>query len=234
MKISTSRFFIKSCLLGGVLSLSSFASTAHAIVVAFYNFPVAAGTTLPSASTDADAATTASSLSFGAGINGPGGISTQNASDYHLFLKPVANSTEGNAFTAGTYFTFTVTPGATPLSFSSFNFDYELNSLGGEFYALYASPTGAFISGQNVGSGTLTITPSAFLNASVDLAGVAALQNVATTTTFRLYVWGGSDGTQVTRFDNITVNAVPENGTICLLGLGLGGLAASRRRRTAR
>lgn len=218
MKLPTASLQI---LLGAILTLGVFTQQADAVVVAYYDF---SGTL---ASTDADSNTTATNITVGSGQTG--GLSGSND---HFFMRPVANSTEAFAFSANAYYTFTLTPSAGAISYTSLNFDYRLDASGGEFFALYASPTGTFVSGANVATGALTVTPT-LLNYNIDLSGIASLQDVSTPMTFRMYVWGAVGGTDVTRFDNITLNAtpVPETNIAGLMGLAGLGLFAIRRRR---
>ena len=206
-------------------------STQAAVIVAQYDFPASAGTTLPSASTDSDSGSTASSLSVNSALGGSGISSTSGNLANCLFLKGPNNSTEALAFSNTKFITFDVTPTTDGLSYSSLSFDYYRDTTASATsYALYAS-TGTFTSGSHIAVGTLSGT-GVWNSVSLPLSSIPSLQNVTGKETFRMYFWGAGDTGTPTRFDNIVVS-VPEPASIVstgLLGLTLLGV---RRRRVA-
>lgn len=225
---------LKCCLTAGtaflILTLSS-----PGTVVALYDFPGIQGTTLPSASTDSEASSTAGDLNLGAGLPLTGtnssGISNSSGNPVNsLFLRNVNNSTEGNAVTGNKYITFSVTP-SSALNFTSLSFDYFLASASSaEFFALRSDAGGDNFT-TTIASGTLTTINAWTANTPLDLSSVTSLQNTGSTVNFRFYVWGAAAITDITRFDNITLNAsvVPEPGTTMLFGLGSIALLVWRR-----
>jgi glucose/arabinose dehydrogenase/regulation of enolase protein 1 (concanavalin A-like superfamily) len=153
------------------------------------------------ASTDSDAGSAAGSMSFGAGFT-TGGISTTSGNPPNcLFIKAANNSTEALAISGNKYITCTVTPGSA-LSFKSITFDYTRDAAAAA--TGYSVRSSADNYAATIGSGTLAGS-NAWTAASIDLSTVAALQNTGTAKTFRIYFWGGTDTTTVTRFDNIQV-----------------------------
>lgn len=217
----------------GVTAFLGFALPVHGAVIAVYDFPGSQGTTLPSASTDSDAGSTAGSLSLApylapsGGFNPSGttssGISSSSGNPVNsLFLRTTNNSTEANAVLFDKYFTFTLTS-STALNFTSLDFDYfRQATTSATSFALRTNAGGDNFS-TTVASGSLTGT-GAWNSISMDLTGVLGLQNITSATTFRVYIWGSSGASadaQITRFDNIELNAlaVPEPGTYALLSL---------------
>jgi hypothetical protein len=157
------------------------------------------------ASTDSDAGSTAGSMAFGAGIT-TGGISTTSGNPPNcLFVKAANNTTEANAISGNKYITCTVTPGSA-LSFKAIAFDYTRDAAASA--TNYSVRSSADNYAATIGAGTLTGLNS-WTAASIDLGSVAALQNASAATTFRIYLWGGTDTTTVTRFDNIKVKTGP-------------------------
>jgi len=76
-----------------------------------------------------------------------------------------------------------------------------------------------------------TVTPTTIYTASPKFTLDNAVNNQAAVI-IRFILDGGTQETSSNRFDNIQVNAiVPEPGTVTLMGLGLAGLIASRRRK---
>ena len=144
-------------------------------------------------------------MTFGAGIT-TGGISTTSGNPPNcLFARAVNNTTEAFAISGNKYITCTVTPGST-LSFKSISFDYSRDSSASATNFSVRSSADNYAA--TIGSGTLTALNS-WTAAEIDLSSVAALQNVSTAKTFRIYFWGGTDQTTVTRFDNIKVKTGP-------------------------
>lgn len=218
-----------------VLSPVCLPSAAISAMVAIYDFPTSAGTTLPSASTDSNASSSAGTLSVGSGFTGASGVSTGSGNPVNsLFLQGAANSTEANAFTASKFIAFTLTP-SVALNFTSLSFDYRRDtSTAGNMLDLYAS-TGSFSSGVHVAEVSLpTVSTSAFTNLSIDLSSISGLQNISVPMNFRMYIWGGTNGAAINRFDNVTLNAaaaVPEPSTVGLILVALGAGVVIRRSR---
>ena len=91
----------------------------------------------------------------------------------------------------------------------------------------------------NSGAGWNTLASGA-LNAnsawnSVANADVSGLDGVGGTVDFRLYGWGGSSSSGTWIVDTVTLNgsviAIPEPGTLVMMGLGLIGIIFARRMR---
>jgi hypothetical protein len=155
-------------------------------------------------------------------------------------LRQTSNSSEAFAFSAEKYISLTITPTAgAPLAIQSFSFDYRRDTASaGEFFFVRTDAGGDNFS-TSVFSGELTAPPGtgAFTaSGTLDLSGFAALQNIAagTPVTLRIYFWGGSDGTAITRLDNLRFNGtyIPEPGAGLLLLLGALGAASVLRGRS--
>ncbi len=85
------------------------------------------------------------------------------------------------------------------------------------------------VAGQEFATGTITTTGSYQLQ-TADLSGSATLA-AGETGYIRIYLYDGrNNGSSTTYFDNFTLYTVPEPSAAALLGLGLFGLLARRRR----
>jgi len=229
--------FLPSLALAGVLTLFA-KEPARGAVLALYNFT---GSSLASADTDANSSAGSFAPSAGTGTTGnwnitASGVNTAEGNPAPDFaFKPVSATTEADAITNGTYWTFTITPNS--------GYNINVSNLAFDLTTVYTQRPLSYFLGTNVGgfstpiSGTEATGITTTQTISLNLSG-AGLQNQAGAIEFRLYIWstagGGSSGSRWS-FDNITLNgsvaAVPEPATAVL---GLGGialLAALRKRR---
>ncbi len=148
---------------------------------------------------------------------------------------PAAGATGGtnniaSAITANSYFQFTLTPLAgqsMSLSAQAFTAGFPNNTS-----AVIRTSVDNF--GSNLGSatnGSSTLTPYSF-----SLGSIPAFQNRTTAVTFRVYLHGANNNV-ASQFDNLTISgaaaAIPEPGSLALIGVGLAGGAALLRRRRA-
>jgi hypothetical protein len=204
------------------------ATGAHAQTLAQWNF------TTNTAPTTVGSGVTASNVASAPS----GGLVTFGATGGLLQVAPANGATGGNnnlaaAILSNSYFQFTVTPqSGQALSISSLS-----------FLAGFPNNTSVTIR-SNVDSfatdvGQVSNASSTLTNYSFSLSGNPAYQNRASAVTFRAYVYGANNNNQnLTQFDNLTISgvaaAIPEPGSLALLGLGAtAGMAILRRRRVA-
>ncbi|MEX2606770.1 MAG: PEP-CTERM sorting domain-containing protein [Kiritimatiellia bacterium] len=137
------------------------------------------------------------------------------------------------------YYTFTISKdaGATDYGLASISFEYQVNhsnTVHTTNFSLFSSVTGFSNAGQQIASFEYDGTAgSAFLNTGTINLG-ASFSGLTTDTEFRIYLDdnGSGSGATYAKIDNVSISAVPEPGTLALLGLsGLALLAGLRRRK---
>lgn len=176
------------------------------------------------------------------GDNGPdvGNPSNSGPVPYVVSTFAANTLTEADAIAANDYFTFNITPTAGfVLNLSSLSFTANISNVNSAELFSVRSSVDSF--GSNIGSGEITRVKGFGADDFQDFSfGLTApsFQNLTGATEFRIYLYNASApdtaNNRYTRFDNVLlqgVTAVPEPGTITLMGLGLAGLAASRRRK---
>lgn len=239
------KFHSQSILLAAFLS----AGTVQAAIVADYQFDSASDPVFLSSS-DADAGSVASDITAGAGATLDRGTENLAGANGTSVMEVFSNSgtDQVNSLTDAVdhdvYFSFTLTPEAgTTLSFTNFDGLVRRSaSSSTRGWLLRSSLTGvtdlaedSSISAFRAGA-MESMTASA---GSLDLSGVAALQNIAGPVTFTIYTNPGTGSSlpsgRFVDYDNITVSAtvvVPEPSSAAAL-LGLAGLSIAfvRRRR---
>ncbi|MGI9114465.1 MAG: PEPxxWA-CTERM sorting domain-containing protein [Chthoniobacterales bacterium] len=214
---------------------------AYGDVVANYNF------TSGRASTDTDPNSVASTFDGGPGFQ-TAGVDNSFIDPLHGNSAPsiaidatfTDGTTQGQAITANDYYTFTISPVAGALSFTSLSFDYAN-------YSSSTFPTENFFvrsSADNFSAnlaGAVTAAQASagtFGNASVILSSIAGLQNVTAPIEFRIYVYDStSTAGRGALLDNITLNGfapVPEPSTWAMMIAGAGLLGATQRLRRKR
>lgn len=218
----------------------AFASSAHAVIVAEYQFT--GGSAANSASSGIASATSISYL--------PGSISSTSS---QFFIQNTGNAIPDSlalSLSNNNFLGFTVTPTGDNLAFSSLSFGFGLtnNTTTVTTYtgnwAVFSSIDG-FTSGSQIATGSFSLPNGSgaggtFISPSpvVSLTGVSGLQNVGGAVQFRIYYWdnyaSGSSSLAI-RFDDIQLDAaaVPEPGTMALFALGLGVCVWRTRRRAA-
>jgi hypothetical protein len=218
------------------------AGSARAAVLVEYGF----GTDSASATyqpTSSSAGVTGSAITAASGFTGlvsgnaRSGISTTSGNPINcLFTRGTDDTDEASAVANSKYFSLTLTPGSgQTIDLSSLTFDYRRDASSSASTGILRTDAGGDGFTTDVGgsfSMTGTSTSTFTTGPTLDLSGVASLQNVTLPVTFRIYIFGGTKDTAVTRYDNIAFNGtVPEPttaGVLCLAGMGL---TLARRRR---
>lgn len=219
------------------------ANTVCAAVLVQYGF----GTTSPGtlAPTSVFSGLTASAIAAApSGINGVGsgwgtgtggntfGISTTTGNlPNALFTRGPVEATEGTAHDSARYFSLTLDPDSgMQMSLSSLTFDYFRDSSTSN--SAFFLRTDADNFSTTIASGTLSGN-GAWTPRSVNLSAVTSLQNLTQAVTLRIYFYGSSTDTRITRYDNFSLNgdmaSIPEPGIGLLMLTGLGALVLFRR-----
>ncbi len=217
-----------------------FASYANAAALLQWDFGSSNGNVATSDATTVDSSMQASTLSRGAGMPmapctfmpGYGSFTTDTSA---------APGTLGGAVTANAYYEFGAAPqSGMKMSLSSVGFaGWQQNTHAGATIAVQYSLDGFTTAGVDVGSASGIHDGWAGAQYSVDLSGVAALQDATQSVTFRLYYYGFGGWEQRglgqinganadLSVDGVTA-AVPEPLSIGIFGLA--GLALMGRRR---
>jgi len=208
---------------------------ASAAVLADYDF---AGDSR--ASSDTDLMTEAADL-----VNGPftGGTGSPNVTGNQLVITTNMTGTGtgdsdtlAKSIALGNYVSFTLDNLGNTVSFTGFSFDQSLfNGNPTSVSASVFSSVGGFADAAD-SLGTFNIDAAGDagpFNRSLDLSGVAELQNVSANTEWRIYFFDNSDtGARSQNIDNIILQGtvVPEPASASLL-LGATGLLILRRQR---
>jgi hypothetical protein len=218
-------FFRSSSGISLAFLLHAAAAPCHAAAVASYDFT---GGVL--ASSDGDAGTTASPFT---------GTPPPSAAVVDRLAFSAANSPTSWSTSTG-FASFTLTPGASPITLASLSFDYGYQNIstGGNYTVrVFSSVTGFtdlsqslynFTNNDGSNSGNYAVTPT---NRVIDLSGLPAFENVISPVEFRFYFTDGHTGT--TRYhllDNVTLTAVPEASHALLCLIGAGSFVIRRRR----
>lgn len=221
------------------IAVMSFAFPSANAAVVISNFQFTSGS---SASTDAEANTTTSDITFGGGIVGAAftgdrleidGADT-TAQDTTNTLVAQLN----NAITNEMYFTFTVTiPNTQTVNLTDLTFNYGTDNTTNDFVYFatgsFTDKTGFATADDSLSDIFVNGETRASAPIAADLSSITSLQNLTNTTVeFRLYVSDGSNSaTRIHLFDDVSLSGtvVPEPSTALLGGVGM--LALLRRRR---
>jgi len=217
--------------LGAVMSLLP----ARAVVLAEYTFTGSVDT-----SGDADALSNAGDFTPGSGIASGTGFATADGTGNLAPSRQVAaNVTTGTldeAISGNDYFEFSLTPvGDATMTLTGISLDFapSFSNAVSRSYEIRSSRDGY---GSTILSYTSAVGSmnNAFVNQSATLSG-ALYTDIATTTTFRIYVYDGAGAsTSYLRFDNVivqgTASAVPEPSVLLLMWLGVLMTFRGRRR----
>ena len=227
---------------GAIILAAAFGTQAGAEVLVQYDFTNDGGAANPS---QTSGSATGSDVTFGGfiGTGGSGGIS--GTTDVLFARTNATGDTTGDgdsladAIANENYATFTLTNstgGDVDLDTLTFNnwFTNPFNTLDARVYVL--SDVDGFTDGdelgfsQFLGNGPDVPTdPVDQVLQSFDITSLGTLVNGASIE-FRLYITDNStSNSRIHRIDDVTVNAVPEPGSLALFGLG--GLMVARRRR---
>lgn len=231
----------KKLLIAATTLIAAPLSSHAAVVISQYNF-----TGNSAASSDSEPLTSTSDITQGAGITG-----TIFASDRMEVRGNQTTATNGNntlasqqppAITADDYITFTVTvPVGQVMSLTSLDYKWATQNAYRQSFGIYSDKTGFtyanILDGIHASGGSGTGgSMTAFTSRSIDLSGIASLQDLTDTTVeFRFYITHpqSSSNLRAWAFDDIelngTVEVIPEPRAALLGGLGL--LMLLRRRR---
>jgi hypothetical protein len=222
-----------------VMALS--VSSQAAVVISQFNF-----TGNSAASSDTETITETSNITAGAGISGSlfanDRLEVRGNETTATNTNNTLASQQPPAITANDYVTFTVTiPAGYTMSLTSLDYAWATQNAYRQSYGIYTDITGFtyanILDGQHAsGSSGTSGSMTAFTSESIDLSGIASLQNLTDTTVeFRFYITHpqSSSALRAWAFDDIvltgTVAVIPEP-TTALLG-GIGMLCLLRRRR---
>jgi hypothetical protein len=220
------------------MAVVAFAITqANAGTIVFYSFDTntyvgASGTYLATTNIWQHTATLGSSLSsltVGPGILNSGTVVAGTALNENATTTPLSTFSSSLSSSGWTnnqaYYQFTLDATAD----SGVVVSYALNRSG-------TGPSTNEFQYSTDGGSTFTLfadyaSPAAFNVYTNDLTGVTAI-NGDSTVVFRIYGLGATGGAGTMRIDNLTIDAVPEPSTMLLVGVGVLGMFAIRRRRS--
>lgn len=223
-------------IMGVLLALSAVAQ-AKAGTIVYYSFDTntyvgPAGTYLATTNTWQHMATLGSSLStltVGPGILNSGTVVAGTALNENATTAPLSTFSSSLSSTGWTnnqaYYQFTLDATAA----SGVVVSYALNRSG-------TGPSTNDFQYSTDGGSSFTdfasfASPAAFNVYTNDLTAVTAI-NGDSTVVFRIYGLGATSGAGTMRIDNLTIDAVPEPSTVLLVGMGVLGMLALRRRRS--
>lgn len=198
------------------------------------------------ASSDVHTGSTAGSFGFGpAGTNWAISTAQNNA----FGRGNTTASSEVGAVSAGSYFTFTLTPGdlgeGNALNFSSLTFDTITNAattVSGTATATFFVRSSLDNFSANIGDSIVqAYNTTTVVNPTSRQIDLSAYQGIVSTVEFRVYVFDDTnDSNRTPRLDNVILNGeigpvvIPEPATTALLmGGGLMAFVLCRRRRMA-
>ncbi len=223
-----------------VLSLGVATVTARAEILADYQFSETSpgATTSDYSSSDAELTSTASDFSKGPGVDSLGS-SAWGTPGRCAMVNGANQADEAGSISVGDYVTFSITPATgTALNLSELTFDlnrrFDYSPNGYSLFADEDPGAGGDNFSTLLASGTITtINSSTFTTVSTDLSSTSFLQNIADTTTFRLYLYGTTwtegDTTDryVMRLDTVqlTGDVVPEPSTYAMLLMAAVGIS---------
>jgi hypothetical protein len=209
------------------------------------------------ASSDTDPSSTASSFGWGSGLTptqcqgSPPFETCQGNPPYSAFVtyEEIDGTDQSGAVSSDDYFSFSITPGpGVSLDITSLSFDTSVTNdaigtpnsptLESATYFARSSLTGTSTLGSFTRNATASGTGESF-SPTTFILGQPSLQDVTGPIEFRIYLHdNGNIRTNFgVRIDNVSlegvavVSSVPEPATWLLLGTGLAGLVAWRRRR---
>lgn len=146
-----------------------------------------------------------------------------------------------DAKNAGTYFEFTITPTADPMTITEISMDVMVATAGPsdrQFY-LYTDKSGYLTSEVLDSASTVTggaplipyNTATSAQNFATDLTGNSAFENISDSMTVRIYIGNEGGVWKGVGFDNVTINGtvIPEPATLSFFGLAGIAVIAIRR-----
>jgi hypothetical protein len=205
---------------------------AAAQVIVQYNFDNTTATSTSAAPSSSNANVMASSTVSGPNIVQDYSLTAYPTQVLRAEVNPTTTPDEASAVSAGTYWSFTVTPNATfMMNPTTLTFDV---ARGGDAtprtWYLYSS-VGGFTLGNKIASTDVPTVRPTLTPTMVDLSA-SQFQGLTGPVEFRMYISTPGNG-QSLEFDNVSLNgsvlAVPEPTSLALVGLAVSGWALRRR-----